>query len=117
MPWFSRHQQPRAGPLVVGVTVGLAFAGTALGRPLTGRAGDAGRSRSTAMAGALLTAVAAAGHLLAPDLWVLLPARLAMGVGEVALFSSTLPWVLARAAATYEERPRAITGSREGRAA
>jgi MFS family permease len=84
-----------AGPLVVGVTVGLAFAGTAAARPLAGRAGDAGRSRSTAIAGGLLTAVAAAGHLLAPDLWVLLAARLAMGVGEAALFSSTLPWVLA----------------------
>ncbi len=84
-----------AGRLVVGVTVGLAFAGTAAARPLAGRAGDAGGSRSTAMAGAFLTAVAAAGHLLAPDLWVLLAARLAMGVGEAALFSSTLPWVLA----------------------
>ena len=84
-----------AGPLVVGVTVGLAFAGTAAARPLAGRAGDAGRSRGTAMAGGLLTAVAAAGHLLAPDLWVLLAARLAMGVGEAALFSGTLPWVLA----------------------
>lgn len=84
-----------AGPLAVGVTVGLAFAGTAAARPLAGRAGDAGRSRGTAMAGGLLTAVAAAGHLLAPDLWVLLAARLAMGVGEAALFSSTLPWVLA----------------------
>jgi MFS family permease len=84
-----------AGPLVVGITVGLAFAGTAAARPLAGRAGDAGRSRGTAMAGALLAAAAAAGHLLAPDLWVLLAARLVMGVGEAALFSGTLPWVLA----------------------
>jgi MFS family permease len=84
-----------AGTLVVGLTVGLAFAGTAAARPLAGRAGDAGRSRGTAIAGGLLAAGAAAGHLLAPDLWVLLGARLVMGVGEAALFSGTLPWVLA----------------------
>ena len=42
-----------AGPLVVGVTVGLPFAGTAVARPLAGRAGDAGRSRDTAIAGGL----------------------------------------------------------------
>jgi MFS family permease len=84
-----------AGPFAIGVTVGIAFAGTAVARPLAGRAGDAGRSRSTATAGALLTAVAAAGHLLAPDLGLLLAARLLMGAGEAALFSGTLPWVLA----------------------
>jgi MFS family permease len=84
-----------AGPLTLGVTVGLAFAGTAAARPLAGRAGDTGRSRGTAIAGALLTAAAAAGHLLAPDLGALLAARLLMGVGEAALFSGTLPLVLA----------------------
>ncbi|MGH3430327.1 MAG: hypothetical protein ACREHV_16945 [Rhizomicrobium sp.] len=40
-----------AGPFVVGLTVGIAFAGTALARPIAGRAGDAGRSRSVAAAG------------------------------------------------------------------
>jgi MFS family permease len=80
---------------VVGVTVGLAFAGKAAARPLAGRAGDVGRSRWTAIAGGLLAAVAAAGHLLAPDLWALLAARLVMGIGEAAVFSGTLPWVLA----------------------
>jgi MFS family permease len=95
-----------AGPLTLGVTVGLAFAGTAAARPLAGRAGDAGRSRGTAIAGALLTAAAAAGHLLAPDLGALLAARLLMGVGEAALFSGTLPLVLA-----------GVQRSRAGRAA
>jgi MFS family permease len=84
-----------AGPFAVGVAVGLAFAGTAIGRPLAGRAGDSGRSRRTVITGALLTAVAAVGHLLAPDLAVLLAVRLLMGVGEAALFSGALPWVLA----------------------
>jgi MFS family permease len=84
-----------AGPLVVGFSVALAFAGTAAARPLAGRAGDAGRSRAAAMTGGLLTAVAAVGHLLAPDLGLLLAARLVMGIGEAFLFSGTLPWVLA----------------------
>jgi hypothetical protein len=99
-----------AGALVVGVTVGLAFAGTAAARPLAGRAGDAGRSRGTAIAGGLLAAAAAAGRLLAPDLWVLLAARLVMGLGEAALFSGTLPWVLAGCSR------RARAGSRAGSA-
>ncbi len=95
-----------AGPLTVGITVGLAFAGTASARPLAGRAGDAGRSRTVVLAGGLLTAAAAAGHLLAPDLGLLLVARVAMGVGEAALFSASLPWVLS-----------ATTPSRGGRVA
>ncbi len=50
------HQRP----LFVGVTVGLAFAGTAAARPFVGYAGDLGRSRPIAMAGGALTAVAGA---------------------------------------------------------
>ena len=84
-----------AGPFAVGLAVGLAFAGTAAARPFAGRAGDSGRSRATATAGALLTAAGAAGNLVAPDLGMLLVARLVMGVGEAALFSGALPWVLA----------------------
>jgi MFS family permease len=84
-----------AGPFAVGLAVGLAFAGTAAGRPFAGRAGDGGRPRATAMTGALLTAVGAAGNLLAPDFGMLLLARLVMGLGEAALFSGALPWVLA----------------------
>lgn len=84
-----------AGTLLTGVVVGVAYAGTAVGRPLAGRAGDAGRSRATAMTGCALTAAAGAGHLLAPDIGVLIAARVVMGLGEAALFSGTLPWVLA----------------------
>jgi MFS family permease len=85
------------GPLAVGVTVGLAFAGTAAARPFAGRAGDSGRSRAVGIAGGTLTSIAAVGHLLAPNLELLLAARLAMGVGEAALFSGTLPWILSAA--------------------
>ena len=83
------------GPAVAGLTVGLAFAATAFVRPFAGRAGDAGLARPVVMAGGAMTALAALGHLLAPDIGVLLAARLLMGAGEAALFSGGLPWVLA----------------------
>jgi MFS family permease len=82
------------GPAVAGLTVGLAFAATAFVRPFAGRAGDAGLARPVVMAGGAMTALAALGHLLAPDIGVLLAARLLMGAGEAALFSGGLPWVL-----------------------
>ncbi|WP_433709593.1 MFS transporter [Nocardia sp. CA-084685] len=83
-----------ASPFVVGVVVGSAFAGTALTRPFAGRAGDAGRARAVAIAGAVSASCAALGHLWAPNLVWLLAARVLMGVGEAALFSGVLPWVL-----------------------
>lgn len=83
-----------SSPFVVGVVVGSAFAGTALTRPFAGRAGDAGRARPVAIAGAVSTSFAALGHLWAPNLAWLLAARVLMGVGEAALFSGVLPWVL-----------------------
>jgi MFS family permease len=85
----------RQGPAVVGLVVGAAFAATALTRPFAGRAGDAGKARSVVMAGGAITALAAAGHLIAPNVAALLVARLLMGLGEAALFSGGLPWVLA----------------------
>jgi MFS family permease len=93
LPGYLVHRF-HTGPFAVGTVVGIAFAGTAFARPFAGRAGDLGWSRATAIAGAALTAAAAAGHLLAPNLDVLIPARLVMGVGEAALFSGSLPWVL-----------------------
>ncbi|WP_345363129.1 MFS transporter [Actinoallomurus liliacearum] len=87
----DRFHQPA---FTVGIVVGLAFAGTAVARPFAGRAADAGRSRPIVMAGGVLTTVAGVGHLLAPDVGTLLLARLVMGVGEAALFSGCLPWVL-----------------------
>jgi MFS family permease len=92
------------GPLLVGVGVGIAFAGTAVARPFAGRAGDAGWSRWVASGGAALTATAALGHLLAPDFGALVVARVAMGIGEAALFSGTLPWVLSATGPTRAGR-------------
>ncbi|WP_329235334.1 MFS transporter [Actinoallomurus sp. NBC_01490] len=92
------------GTAAAALAVGTAFAATALVRPFAGRAGDAGLARPVVMAGGALTAAGAVGHLLAPNLTVLLTARLVMGAGEAALFSGALPWVLAGA-----------TGGRRGR--
>jgi MFS family permease len=82
------------GPVLAGLTVGLAFAATAVTRPFAGRAADGGLARPVVMTGGVLTTVAALAHLLAPDVGVLLVARLLMGAGEGALFSGALPWVL-----------------------
>ncbi|NIH83897.1 MFS transporter [Amycolatopsis granulosa] len=103
--YVSGHFHQR--PFAVGVAVGLAFAGTAAARPFAGRAGDAGRARPVAMTGGVLTAVAGVGHLLAPDIGTLLAARLVMGVGEAALFSGCLPWVLSGIAPSRRGR---VTG-------
>jgi MFS family permease len=83
------------GALASGTAVGIAFLATACGRPFAGRLADAGWSRPVVLAGAALTAIGGLGQLLAPDLAVLLVARLVMGAGEAALFSAALPWVLA----------------------
>ncbi len=93
-----------AGPVAVGCAVGIAFAASALFRPIAGTLGDRGRSQATAMAGAVLTAAGAIGHLVAPGLWAIMAARLAMGIGEAALFSGTLPWVLRLSAGTGAAR-------------
>lgn len=84
-----------AGPAAAGWAVGIAFAATAICRPLAGRAGDAGLARIVVLAGGLLIAAGAAGQLWAGSLAVLLAFRLVMGAGEAALFSAALPWVLA----------------------
>ncbi|MDX3006154.1 MFS transporter [Kribbella solani] len=82
------------GALASGTAVGIAFLATACGRPFAGRLADAGRSRPVVLAGGVLAAIGGLGQLLAPDLVVLLLARLVMGAGEAALFSAALPWVL-----------------------
>ncbi|MGW7579478.1 MFS transporter [Streptomyces sp. NPDC054765] len=83
------------GPTAAGLAVGVAFAGTALTRPFAGRAGDAGLARTVSMTGGVITAVAAVGQLLAPNIPSLVACRMLMGVGEAALFSGGLPWVMA----------------------
>lgn len=59
------------------------------------------------LAGGLLIALGAIGHLIAPDLAVLLFARIVMGAGEAAVFSAALPWVLA---GTAPERRGQVAG-------
>ncbi|MFP5021857.1 MFS transporter [Pseudonocardia phyllosphaerae] len=82
------------GPIETGVAVGAAFAATAIARPFAGRAGDAGLARAAVIASGLLVASGALGQLVAPNLLVMVIARLVMGLGEAALFSAALPWVL-----------------------
>ena len=83
------------GALASGTAVGIAFLATACGRPVAGWLADAGWSRPVVLAGGVLTALGGLGQLVAPNLAVLLIARLVMGAGEAALFSAALPWVLA----------------------
>ena len=88
-------QRFHGGPFATGLAVGIAFAATAAVRPFAGRAGDSGLSRRTCVLGGALTALGGLGQFLAPDLAVLLLARVVQGAGEAALFSAALPWVLA----------------------
>lgn len=82
------------GALASGTAIGIAFLATACGRPFAGWLADAGWSRPVVLAGGVLAAIGGLGQLLAPELGVLLVARLVMGAGEAALFSAALPWVL-----------------------
>jgi len=83
------------GALASGTAVGIAFLATACGRPFAGWLADGGWSRPVVLVGGVLTAAGGLGQLVAPNLAVLLVARLVMGAGEAALFSAALPWVLA----------------------
>ncbi|HEV3358713.1 MAG TPA: MFS transporter [Pseudonocardiaceae bacterium] len=88
------------GPVLVGVTVGIAFLATALCRPIAGRIADAGRARPVVLVGGVCTALGGIGQFTAGQLGsagiaLLLVARLVMGAGEAALFSGAQPWVLA----------------------
>ncbi|HEX4701400.1 MAG TPA: MFS transporter [Pseudonocardiaceae bacterium] len=83
------------GPVLVGFAVGMAFAATALCRPIAGYFADSGQARVTVFVGGLLAAVGGVGQLAAPDPALLLVARFLMGAGDAALFSGSLPWVLA----------------------
>lgn len=83
-----------ADEFTIGVAVGLAFAGTALIRPLAGWLGDIGRGRAMVIAGAIATSLAAWILLFATSIPVVMLARLLMGLGEGALFSAALAWLL-----------------------
>jgi MFS family permease len=88
-------QRYGGGPLASGTAVGIAFLATACARPFAGWLADGGRSRPVVLIGTVLTAAGAVGQMTAPNLPLLLVARLIMGTGEAALFSAALPWVLA----------------------
>jgi MFS family permease len=92
------------GALASGTAVGIAFLATACGRPFAGLLADAGWSRPVVVTGGLLAATGGLGQLLAPDLALLLIARLVMGAGEAALFSGALPWVLSGTQAAQRGR-------------
>jgi MFS family permease len=80
------------GPGEVGLLVTLAAAATAVARPLAGRIADRGHALRVARVGAALVALGAAGHLLPVPLVL---ARLTIGLGEGALFTGALAYVLA----------------------
>ncbi|MEU8224107.1 MFS transporter [Kribbella sp. NPDC048915] len=82
------------GAAASGTAVGIAFLATACARPFAGWLADAGWSRPVVLTGGVLAAIGGLGQLFAPQLSVLLVARLVMGAGEAALFSAALPWVL-----------------------
>lgn len=82
------------GTFASGLAVGVAFLATALVRPVAGLLADTRDPKPVVMLGGVLTAVGGFGHLLAPNLAVLLLSRVIMGAGEAALFSASLPWVL-----------------------
>jgi MFS family permease len=92
------------GTAAVGIAVGAAYAGTALTRPIAGRAGDSGLARRVSLIGAVITALSAIGQLLAPDMLVLVVCRVAMGAGGAAAYSGALPWVITGVPAHHRGR-------------
>lgn len=83
-----------AGPSTAAAVTGVAFLATAVTRPFAGLLADAGRARAVVATGSLLVAAGGAGQMLGPTVGAVVVGRLAMGVGEAALFSGALPWVL-----------------------
>ena len=101
-----------AGPLggtasTVGLAVGVFSLSSLLVRPFAGRLADRRGRRQVLIWGAIVTAIASFGHLLATDLTVLIAMRLLLGAGEALFF------VAAFAAATdlapEERRGEAIS--------
>jgi MFS family permease len=90
----------------IGLAVGIAFAATAICRPVAGWLGDSGMGKMVVVTGGGFIVAGALGQLLSTSTWSVLAARLVMGAGEAAVFSGALPWVL-----------RGTPISRRGRAA
>jgi MFS family permease len=83
-----------AGPVLVGLVISVASLAAAAMRPIAGRAADTGRARTSVLAGAILGVLGGLGHLWAPNLIVLIGARLLLGSGEGALFVAAVSWVV-----------------------
>jgi MFS family permease len=83
-----------AGPVLVGLVISVASLAAAAMRPVAGRAADTGRARTSVLAGGILGMLGGLGHLWAPNLAVLIGARLLLGAGEGALFVAAVSWVL-----------------------
>ncbi|WP_369374723.1 MFS transporter [Promicromonospora sp. Populi] len=83
-----------AGASTTAAVTGVAFLATALARPFAGVLADAGRARAVVATGGLLVAAGVVSQMLGPTISAVVVGRLAMGVGEAALFSGALPWVL-----------------------
>lgn len=78
----------------IAVAIGIAFAATAVCRPLAGWVGDAGASKAVVVTGGLLVVIGSSGQLFSERPGLIIAARLAMGAGEACVFSGALPWVL-----------------------
>ena len=74
-----------AGDVGVGVVMGCASVVAVLAQPFAGRLGDARGRRLLLIGGASIVAAATLSYVLAETLAVLLPLRLASGVGEAVL--------------------------------
>ena len=74
------------GSIAVGVTIGTFSLAAVLTRPVVGRLGDLRGRRLLIVVGGLLSALSAAGYLLAGSLIPLIVLRLAGGVGEAFLY-------------------------------
>jgi len=83
-----------AGPVLVGLVISVASLAAAAMRPVAGRAADAGRARTSVLVAGILGMVGGLGHFWAPNLAVLIGARLLLGAGEGALFVAAVSWVL-----------------------
>jgi len=83
------------GPLggdqvAVGIVIGAFSVSSLLARPFAGRLADRRGRRITLVLGAVITVVAALGHLVAVNVPVLIVMRLLLGVGEALFFVAAL---------------------------
>lgn len=83
------------GPLggdqaAVGIVIGAFAVASLLARPFAGRLADRRGRKGTLIAGAVITVVAALGHLIAFNVPVLIVMRLLLGLGEALFFVAAI---------------------------